>query len=226
MLSLAAFIVDKRKGFFLFYIVAAIFCVFSRSWVSVNNDITTYLHEETETRQGITLMNDEFVTYGTASVMLDNVSPEQAEEVASELDKIDGITSAEFDRTADHYHDCSALISVTFDGEETDDISVSAMNQAKELLSGYDVYISSSVGSSTSETIASEIQVVMLIAVIIIVTVLLFTSQTYAEVPVQLMTFGMAALLNMAQTLFSGKYPSSRTRSRWCFSSRSRSFTR
>lgn len=61
MEKLAAFIVDKRNLFFLLYIFALVFCAFSTGWVNVENDITAYLPEETETRQGLTIMNDEFV---------------------------------------------------------------------------------------------------------------------------------------------------------------------
>ncbi len=59
MYKIAAFIVDKRNLFFLLFIFALIFSVFSRNWVSVEDDITQYLPETTETRRGLTLMNDE-----------------------------------------------------------------------------------------------------------------------------------------------------------------------
>lgn len=41
MERVAAFIVDKRKAFYLMYIGVAIFCVFSSGWVSVNDDLTS-----------------------------------------------------------------------------------------------------------------------------------------------------------------------------------------
>ena len=41
--KLAALIVDKRKAFYLFYIIAGIFCAISTGWTKVNNDITSYL---------------------------------------------------------------------------------------------------------------------------------------------------------------------------------------
>lgn len=53
---MAGFIVDKRNGFFLMYIGLIIFSLVSTNWVSVNNDLTSYLPEETETRQGLTLI--------------------------------------------------------------------------------------------------------------------------------------------------------------------------
>ena len=39
MERIAAFIVDKRKAFYLLYIGFAIFCVFSGNWVRVNDDL-------------------------------------------------------------------------------------------------------------------------------------------------------------------------------------------
>ena len=47
----AAFIVDKRKVFYLLYMGLCIFCLFSSKWVAVNDDLTSYLPEETETRR-------------------------------------------------------------------------------------------------------------------------------------------------------------------------------
>ena len=38
MERIAAFIVDKRKAFYLLYIGVAIFCAFSSGWVAVNDD--------------------------------------------------------------------------------------------------------------------------------------------------------------------------------------------
>ena len=74
MQKIAAFIVDKRKAFYLLYIGLAIFSLFSTGWTQVNDDITTYLPEETETRQGLDIMDREFITFGTSRVMVDNVS--------------------------------------------------------------------------------------------------------------------------------------------------------
>ena len=63
MMKLATLIVDKRKGFYLIFIVLCIFCVLSMNKVKVNNDLTTYLPDTTETRRGLDLMDSEFTTY-------------------------------------------------------------------------------------------------------------------------------------------------------------------
>jgi len=203
--KLAALIVDKRKAFYLFYIIAGIFCAVSMNWTKVNNDITSYLPDSSETRVGLDLMNEQFITYGSGSIMLENITFEKAQEVASELEKIDGVTTVKVEDNSDSYKNGSALLSVTFDGEESDEISKKAMNEIKEKLEPYDEYINSAVGNSSSETIAAEMQVVIVIVLVIIIAVLFFTSHTYMEIPVLLMTFGMAALLNMGTNFIFGE---------------------
>ncbi len=204
MYKLAEFIVDKRNLFFLIYIIALVFCIFSRNWVKVENDVTKYLPDSTETRQGLTVMNDQFVTYGTAQVLLANISYDRARETADMIEDINGVTSVTFDNTEDHYKGTSALLDVTFDGEEEDQISIDAMNEIKDKLAGYDVYYSTSVANDDSANLESEMQVVTAIAAVIIVVVLLITSKSYAEVPVLLITFIAAALLNMGTNFLLG----------------------
>ena len=204
MEKIATFIVDKRNLFFLLYAFALIFSIVATGWVKVENDITTYLPEDTKTRQGLTVMNDNFVTYGTARVMVSNVTYETAENICSDLESIDGVTSVDFDDTTDHYKSASALFSVTFDGTTTDDISVHALHTIRDMLAGYDTYIDTEVGVDTSADLQSEMSVILVLAAIVIVLVLTLTSRSYAEVPVLIMTFGAAALLNMGTNFLCG----------------------
>lgn len=204
MEKIATFIVDKRNLFFLLYAFALIFSIVATGWVKVENDITTYLPEDTGTRQGLTVMNDNFVTYGTARVMVSNVTYETAENICSDLESIDGVTSVDFDDTTDHYKSASALYDVTFDGTTSDDISVHALHTIRDTLAGYDTYIDTEVGVDTSADLQSEMGVILVLAAIVIVLVLTLTSRSYAEVPVLIMTFGAAALLNMGTNFLCG----------------------
>ena len=205
MERIAAFIVDKRKAFYLMYIGVAIFCAFSSGWVAVNDDLTSYLPDTTETRQGLTIMEEEFVTFGTSRIMIDNISYAQADALAEQARAIAGVKSIEFDNTRDHYANGAALLSVTYEGTADDTVSVEGFHKVQALLEGYDVYITGDVGDSASASLEAEMQVVMLIAVVIILLVLLFTSHTYMEIPVLLMTFGMAALMNKGTNFIFGE---------------------
>ena len=205
MEKLATFIVDKRNLFFLLYIFALIFCAIATSWVKVEDDITTYLPDTTETRQGLTVMNDNFVTYGTANVMVSNITYDTALEIQEQLEDIDGVTTVDFDDTDEHYTNASALFSVSFDGEVGDAHAEQALQEIRDKLEGtYDTSIYSEVGYDSSADLQSEMVVIVIIAAIIIVLVLTLTSRSYAEVPVLIMTFGAAALLNMGTNFLCG----------------------
>lgn len=204
MQKVAAVIVDRKTFFFLAFIVMAIFCAFSRNWVNVNDDITSYLAEDTETRQGLDIMESEFTTFATANVMVSSITYDVAAKLVPQIEVINGVHSVEFDATEAHYKNASALFTVTFDGDTTSEVSESAMDEIKSLLADYDTYISSEVGNPMEQTIKSEMVVVLGIAVFIIIAVLLFTSKTYMEIPVLLITFGAAALLNMGTNYWFG----------------------
>lgn len=204
MQKVAAVIVDRKTFFFLAFIVMAVFCAFSRNWVNVNDDITSYLAKDTETRRGLDIMESEFTTFATANVMVSSITYDAAAKLAPQIEVINGVHSVEFDDTEDHYKNASALFAVTFDGDTTSEVSEKAMDEIKSLLADYDTYISSEVGNPLEQTIKSEMVVVLGIAVFIIIAVLLFTSKTYMEIPVLLITFGAAALLNMGTNYWFG----------------------
>ena len=205
MEKLATFIVDRRNVLIALFLAAAVFRAISRNWVRVNDSITDYLAEDTETRQGLDLMEREFTTYSTASVMVQNISYEQALRLSEQLAEVDGVREVAFDETPSHYASASALFSLTFDGTDDDDVSIEALQEVKDLLAPYDLHVVSNVGNPLKEIIDREMLIVDIIAVVIIITVLLITSNTYAEIPVLLLTFGSAALLNMGTNFLMGE---------------------
>ena len=205
MTKIATVIVDKRTIFFFIFIAAAVFSAFSRNWVSVCDDITAYLPAESETRRGLTVMDENFTTFATARVMVENVTYMKAEELCEAICGVSGVKSVDFDNTEEHYKSASALYSVTFDGLDDDEVSIKALSEIKELLAGYDSYYTTEVGNPLKAIINSEMLIVDIIAVVIVLTVLLITSSTYAEIPVLLMTFGAAAVLNMGTNYMMGE---------------------
>ena len=203
--KLATFIVDKRNLFFLLYIFAFVFCLFSMNWVEVENDVTVYLPDTTETRQGLDAMNENFITFATARVMVSNITYETAEEIKEMLEDVEGVDMVTFDDTQDHYKDASALYDISFKGLTTDDISLQAIETIRETLSVYDLYVDTQVGYDENAMLQEEMTTILIIAAIIIVVVLMLTSRAYLEVPVLIITFAAAALMNMGTNFLLGK---------------------
>lgn len=204
MIKICGFIVDKRNLFFLLFGLLIIFSAVSRNWVKVENSMSYYLPGTTETRQGLDLMEEEFITYGTCNVTVANVSYAQAEDILDILENSDGVFSVTFDDTEDHYTNGSAYYNVTFDYDENDDECLAALDTLKGELEGYDYYLTTSLGDTQSELIAEEMNTISVLVAVVVVSVLLLTSQAYAEVPVLLITFLSAAIIQMGSNFVFG----------------------
>ena len=113
MERISAFIVEKNKLFLVLFIALMLFSVVSVGWVQVENDITVYLPESTEARRGLSIMADEFTSYGTAQIMAKNLTEKEAQELADRLATVSGVMQVSFDTTEEHYHDGYALFDVT-----------------------------------------------------------------------------------------------------------------
>ena len=141
------------------------------SWVGVENDVTKYLAEDTETRQGIDAMSSSFVTYGTAEVMVSNVTYDTALALAEEIRGVEGVSMVTFDDSPEHYTQASALFSVSFSIPEADPASVTAMDEICGLLAGYDLSVYTNIGYSDVEMLRGEIRFIFFVAALIILIV-------------------------------------------------------
>ena len=148
MHKLARQIVERRNLVFLFVILAAIFTVFSVRWVKVETDMTTYLPKTSETRMGLDIMDEQFTTYGSADVMVANITPTEADELSDRLTELKGVQMLDYDDTTDHYNkdSVSALYSITFDYPEDDDQCLEALDRVKEYLADYDIDFEALIG--------------------------------------------------------------------------------
>ena len=205
MEKLSTVIVDKRNLIFLLTIILLVFSALSRNWVEVESDLTYYLPSDSETKQALDIMDEQFTTYGTAEVMVANITPEQAAALEPKIKEIKGVQSVDYDETTAHYNNLSALYSITFAYSEDDEACLDSLEAVKEYLSDYDLYVDTDLGNTQQETIDHEISVIMVYVAIVIVIVLLFTSETYGEVPVLILTFVVALVLNQGTNFLMGK---------------------
>lgn len=205
-LTVATFIVNKRKAIEILFVLAIIYSVLCINKVQVNQDITSYLPADSETRQGLSIMDEQFMTYGSAKVMLANVTFNQADSLVDSLENVDGVKEVAFDDSSDHFKGTNALFDITFSGTSDEQVSKDALNSVKDILADYDVYVSTEVGSeeSSAESLAKDMNIILVLAVVVIVAVLLLSTKAYLQIPVLLITFGVAAILNMGTNYWFG----------------------
>lgn len=205
-LTVATFIVNKRKAIEILFVLAIIYSVLCINKVQVNQDITSYLPADSETRQGLSIMDEQFMTYGSAKVMLANVTFNQADSLVDSIENVDGVKEVAFDDSSDHFKGTNALFDLTFSGTSDEQVSKDALNSVKDILADYDVYVSTEVGSeeSSAESLAKDMNIILVLAVVVIVAVLLLSTKAYLQIPVLLITFGVAAILNMGTNYWFG----------------------
>ena len=205
-LTVATFIVNKRKAIEILFVLAIIYSVLCINKVQVNQDITSYLPADSETRQGLSIMDEQFMTYGSAKVMLANVTFNQADSIVDSLENVDGVKEVAFDDSSDHFKGTNALFDITFSGTSDEQVSKDALKSVKDILADYDVYVSTEVGSeeSSAESLAKDMNIILVLAVVVIVAVLLLSTKAYLQIPVLLITFGVAAILNMGTNYWFG----------------------
>ena len=201
-------IVDKRVIIMIAFLAACVYCALSINRVHVNNDITSFLPPDTDTRRGLTIMENEFTTYASANVMLANTTYERASAAAEKIETLEHVTGVTFDNSPAHFVDSAALLTISFDGTSDDENVIAAMNEIRSLTAGFDTYTSSDIGTDLLGEIAQQMVGVVALAAVVIMAVLLFTSRSYFEVVIFLIVFSVAALLNMGTNFWLGEISS------------------
>lgn len=205
MHRVSEFIVDKRMLIFLVVIIGMVFSVFSMSWVEVENDLTSFLPDGSSSQVGTEVMFDEFTLTGMASVMVANVTLDEAYEIKERIEAIDGIMLVDFADDAAHYNNASACYSITMIYPQSDVRCEEALDLIKAELAGYDSYISSDIGNPMGDILDKEVGLMIVVAGIIVIVMLLLTSKSVVEVPVILLTFVVAMVFNMGTNFIYGK---------------------
>ena len=199
MHKLAKFIIDSRKIILVLFIAAACMSAYTMRLTTVQNDLFQFLPAETETRRGLKAMDGEFITFATAELMIEHISYDDAQALSQDIENIDGVRQASFDDTQEHYKSGTALISVSFAGKSSDEICTQALDAIKSLVDARfdadNVKLYTEVGTDFSSTLLGEMLIIGALSVVTVIILLLLTSRSYAEVPVLLITFAMAAAI-------------------------------
>ena len=198
-------IVDKRSIIFLVIIIGVIFSIFSMGWVRVQNDLTSFLPDKSESKEGVDIMNEEFTLFGSAQIMIANISLDDAFEIRDKIAEVKGIQMVDFGDDAAHYNNASACYTLTFAYEQSDARCVTALDEVKLIVEGHDSYISSDIGNPLGDILDQEILLILVVATVIIITMLLLTSKSIMELPVVILTFLVAIVLNMGTNFIFGE---------------------
>lgn len=147
-------IVDHYRLFFIVFAALLVFSAVASGWVKVENDVAAYLPADSETRQGLDIMEQEFQTYGSAKILLRDTDADAAAATAEQIHAVDGVDSCTYTMNDTG----SALLSVSLSDLEGSDTCAQTVQALRDLLDGSGAYIYSAEGYSISDQINGEVR--------------------------------------------------------------------
>lgn len=203
--KLATIIVDKKNIVLLVYLFICIGCIFTIPLTKTESNIEAYLSDKTETAQGLNVMNEQFASFASARIMISNITYDDAKMLYDQIVDVDGVSMVNFNNTSNYYKNAKALMSISFAYERFDLRTEKALADIKTILKDYDVTYDTKVGYYPTKDVASQMAVILMINAVLIIGVLILTSNAYIEVPILILTFVVSALLSMGTQFLVGK---------------------
>lgn len=151
-------IVDHYRLFFVVFAALLVFSAVASGWVKVENDVAAYLPADSETRQGLDIMEQEFQTYGSAKILLRDTDADAAAATAEQIRAVDGVDSCTYTMNDTG----SALLSVSLSDLEGSDTCAQTVQALRDLLDGSGAYIYSAEGYSISDQINGEVPILLI----------------------------------------------------------------
>ncbi len=164
----------------------------------INYDLTSYLSSDTMTRRGMDIMEQEFESTSSLSLVLIDAGEEEAAETAEAISALDGVMTARHDPVSGVRTEEGTvyrLISIISSGEKAE----SVYDAVESLVSGKDCLLSGAVRDSRTlrRSMSEEIPVVMAVSCAIVLAVLLLMCPSFAEPILFFVCIAVSVCLNM-----------------------------
>lgn len=199
------------------YFIILIFAIFSIlsllliGTVKINYNISDYLDDSTDTKISLGIMEEEFGLISNIQVMIDGVTPNEAEEIKTQLKAIENVNFVNFNsQNTDYYKDETALFVVLVDGNEYSESAKAALSDIESALGekyGNRLNLGGTVMEKRllREAIQGEIILILGISICLVAVLMLVTAASWIEPLVLLAASGVAVLLNMGTNAIFGE---------------------
>ena len=193
------------------FILLSVVSVLLMGTVKINYNISDYLDDSTETKISLGIMEEEFGLISNIQVMVDDVTPDEAEEIKSQLKAIENVNFVNFNsQSTDYYKDKTALFVVLVNGNEYSESAKAVLAEIESTLGeryGERLNLGGTVMEKKllREAIQGEIVLILAISVCLVAVLMLLTASSWIEPLVLLAASGIAVLLNMGTNAIFGE---------------------
>lgn len=204
MKKIADWIVERKKFIFVFVVVLSLCSVIGIFKTNINYDMSKYLPADSTVKQGMELMEEEFGSMSSITVMFDDLSEAEQLERKSELESLEHVKSVVYlqdDETYQKANHSKYVITVSADtySEEARDV----LGNIKDTY-GDSAYLCGAVVDNDMmiSTLLEEIPEIAVLAVVIIFTILFLFCSSWVEPFLYMGCIGVAIILNMGSNVF------------------------
>lgn len=185
----------------------------------INYDILVYLPKDIDTMKGQDILSEDFGLGGYAFVMVDNMSNYDTLELEKKYRNIDGVnkvfsmsdvldTTISYDVLPDVvkdklYRDGTSVILVTFENGSSDEVTLNALSDMREITDG-NISSMSAMVLDTMNLSNREIVVYIALAVVFCLIILTICTDSYFIPILLLSNIGVAILYNMGSNIIFG----------------------
>ena len=185
----------------------------------INYDILVYLPKDIDTMKGQDILSEDFGLGGYAFVMVDNMSNYDTLELEKKYSNIDGVnkvfsmsdvldTTISYDVLPDEvkdklYRDGTSVILVTFENGSSDEVTLNALSDMREITDG-NISSMSAMVLDTMNLSNKEIVVYIALAVVFCLIILTICTDSYFIPILLLSNIGVAILYNMGSNIIFG----------------------
>lgn len=225
MERLSEWIVKQRHKLLIGFAVLLLIAVYASNFVVTNYEMTKYLSPEMDSVKSLDVMKDQFGIPTNVRVMVKDISRQEAAAMKAEIARIDGIESILWlDDVVDiytplemvneeaidqYYKEGHAMFYVYFTESDFTERTGLALKEIERIVDGegqYKAYIFGTASSSQDVIYATEsnISTLAIIFIPIIFIILLWSTTSWLEPFLFLLTLGAAILLNNGTNLLLG----------------------
>ena len=199
MKKVVDFLTKKRLLIFIITIILAIGSGIAMLFVNINKDMTKYLPEDSQMKQGMDIMENEFestTTNETFKIMFEDLESNDKQTIFEELSNYEGVENVLYDENSADYNKENYTLYVI----ETKYQSISKTQElldsiVKDYKHDYKLY------SYYNNSEDNLLDFLIPIAVVIVIIILFIMSTSLIEVLLILANIGIAIVLNMGTNI-------------------------
>lgn len=195
MKKITNFIVDKRYFILVVFILLSGVSLYLGTKVNINYDIAEYLPDDSETRIGMNIMEDNFeeIKSSSLNVMFKGLEDKEKLEIKEKLEQISNVDSVYYEDTSEYNSDEYTLFIVNVSEVSDSDIAKQVYNDVNETFDDYDIYLSGAIEQANKPVLQTWIVVV---AIVFAMIILIIMCDSYVEPFLFLFVIGLAVFLN------------------------------